>query len=308
MCRLFALHADRPVTARFWLLDAPYSLAHQSQFNADGTGIGWFDDEGAPHVQKRPVAAHSSSRYARIASDLRSRAMIAHVRNSSGTANELVNTHPFLMDGIIVAHNGVLRVTDELRGRVRELGAGHLVEGATDSEWLAALIAGETSAAGGDLHAGLISAITWVLERVPVYSLNLVVARDEHLYALRLPETNELWVRDRPAGGRNDDALHQASDTLRATSAELRDVRSVVIASEPMDDSDQWRLLGDGELLHVSPSGEVVSETPFPQPAHRLGIEDLGLSEAASQAHVAEAKERAERRAKLAGTGSRRAA
>ncbi|PWH06131.1 class II glutamine amidotransferase [Brachybacterium endophyticum] len=298
MCRLFALHADRPVTARFWLLDAPYSLVHQSQFNADGTGIGWFDDEGAPHVLKRPVAAHSSARYARIASDLRSQAMIAHVRNSSGTANELANTHPFLMDDIVIAHNGVLRVTDGLRARVRELGAERLVEGETDSEWLAALITGETAVHEGNLHDGLVAAVTWVLANVPVYSLNLVAAREEHLYALRLPETNELWVRDRPAGGRHADGLEQSSDTLRATSDELREVRSVVIASEPMDDSDQWRLLADGELLHVSPTGEVGSEMPFEAPAHRLGIEDLGLSEAASQAHAAEAEARDARRSR----------
>ena len=40
MCRLLALHSDQPITADFWLLDAPYSLLHQSRFNADGTGLG----------------------------------------------------------------------------------------------------------------------------------------------------------------------------------------------------------------------------------------------------------------------------
>ena len=43
MCRLLALHSDQPITADFWLLDAPYSLLRQSRFNADGTGLGWID-------------------------------------------------------------------------------------------------------------------------------------------------------------------------------------------------------------------------------------------------------------------------
>lgn len=302
MCRLFALHADRPITAQFWLVDAPYSLSHQSQFNADGTGIGWFGEDGTPHVVKRPVAAHSSSRYAHLASELRSRAIVAHVRNSSGTANELCNTHPFLIDGIVLAHNGVVRVNEEMRERVRALrGAsdGGAIEGDTDSEWLAALIAGETARHDGDLEAGLIAAISWVLANAPVYSLNLIAAKDEHLFALRLPETNELWVRDRPAGGRDDAPLHQRSETLETTSEDLREVRSIVVASEPMDDSPDWRLLESGELLHITPDGAMRAQMPFDAPREQLVLEDLGLSEAASQAHAAEAAAREERRRRL---------
>jgi len=40
MCRLFALHAgERDVAAEFWLLDAPTSIARQSERNADGYGL-----------------------------------------------------------------------------------------------------------------------------------------------------------------------------------------------------------------------------------------------------------------------------
>src|SRR5690625_2163374 len=53
MCRLFALRSDQPVTADLWLLDAPYSLLHQSRFNADGTGLGWIDERGQARLRKR---------------------------------------------------------------------------------------------------------------------------------------------------------------------------------------------------------------------------------------------------------------
>lgn len=305
MCRLFALAADHPVTSRFWLLDAPYSLRSQSRFNADGTGLGWIDETGTASVAKREVAAYDSAHFADAAATLTARTMIAHIRLSSGTTNTRENTHPFLMNGIIAAHNGVLRVTPALRDRVRALGTADLVRGATDSEWLVALVAGEaarieseapdTADPGRVLRDAVVAAVSWVAAHVPVYSLNLLVARDHHLFALRLPAANELWVLDRPAGEGEAQALDQASDTLRARSDDLRRVHSVVIASEPMDDDQHWHLLDVGELVHVDPDGQVTSESPFPPLAHPLRLEDLGLSAAASQAHAAQARAHADR-------------
>ena len=58
MCRLFGLSAGAaPVTATFWLLDAPDSLRAQSHREPDGTGLGWFDPAGRPHIAKQPIAA-----------------------------------------------------------------------------------------------------------------------------------------------------------------------------------------------------------------------------------------------------------
>lgn len=298
MCRLFALHADQPVTAKFWLLDAPYSLRSQSRFNADGTGIGYIDESGVPRVRKRPVAAHASEAFVHAAETVRARTIVAHLRLSSGTRHTVENTHPFLMDGIILAHNGVLEVTQKMRRRVSRLGAARHVHGTTDSEWLAALIAGETAAHAGDLRAGLVAAITWVARHVPVYSVNLLVARDDELYALRLPETNELWVLER--SGRTDRGpLDQASDSLHARSEDLGEVGSVVIASEPMDEDPAWRLLAPGELLSVGADGRVRSAEPFPPLAHPLQLEDLNLSAATSQMHAAQDRALAERRARI---------
>ena len=47
MCRLLGLNAGRePVSASFWLVDAPDSLEVQSHRNVDGSGIGFFDPAG----------------------------------------------------------------------------------------------------------------------------------------------------------------------------------------------------------------------------------------------------------------------
>ena len=301
MCRLLALHSDQPITADFWLLDAPYSLLRQSRFNADGTGLGWIDEHGTPQVAKKPVAAYASERFGRIATALRSRAMIAHVRLSSGTGHCEENTHPFLQDGILSAHNGVLEVTGQMRDRVRELGAAHHVQGTTDSEWMAALITGEVAAHDGDLRDGVVAALDWIARNVPVYSVNVLVLKGEELIAVRLPATNELWVLEREAAAAQPrEALEQSSATLRTRSEDLAGIGSVVIASEPMDDDPAWRLMDSGELLHLTTDGAITSERPFGALAQPLALEDLGLSAAASQAHAAQDLAQQERRRRLA--------
>lgn len=301
MCRLFALHSDQPVTADLWLLDAPYSLLRQSRFNADGTGLGWIDEGGRAQIRKRPVAAFESEAFTQVATALRSRSMIAHLRLSSGTEHCADNTHPFLQDGIVSAHNGVLVVTEEMEERVRELGAAHHVQGSTDSEWMAALITGEVAAHGGTLRAGVVAALSWIIAHVPVYSVNLLVMKDEELIAVRLPATNELWVLERIATREAPrEALEQSSDSLRAHSEDLRVAGSVVVASEPMDDDPAWRLMDSGELIHLGADGALHSEHPFGPLAHALSIEDLGLSAAASQAHAAQARAHEQRRHALA--------
>ena len=302
MCRLFALHANQPVTAQLWLMDAPYSLVNQSRFNADGTGLAWLDeDTGQAQVRKRPIAAYESERFGRIAEQVRTRSMIAHVRLSSGTVHTPENTHPFVQDGIVTAHNGVLEVTEEMKARVRELGADHHVHGSTDSEWMAALVTGEVAAHGDDLREGVTAALDWITRHVPVYSVNLLAQRGGELIAVRLPATNELWVLERAAtSAAPREALDQHSDSLRVDSQDLRDVRSVVIASEPMDEDPDWRLMDSGELLHIDADGTLTSHRPFGPLARALTIDELGISAAASQAHAAQAREHEQRRRRLA--------
>ncbi len=99
MCRLFGLHAGKPVDAEFWLLEAPDSLAAQSHRNPDGAGIGTFGPDGRPEVSKQPIAAWQDTDFARAARRLRGTTFVAHVRYASTGAHTMANTHPFLQDG-----------------------------------------------------------------------------------------------------------------------------------------------------------------------------------------------------------------
>src|SRR5712691_11074509 len=109
MCRLFGLiAAPHRVHARFWLLQASDSMVEQSHRNADGTGLAYFDPDGAPVVDKEPVAAYEDSAFAREVKHVSATTFIVHVRLAStgGLARE--NTHPFAIDGRIMAHNGAI--------------------------------------------------------------------------------------------------------------------------------------------------------------------------------------------------------
>ena len=285
MCRLFGLHAGTPVDAEFWLIDAPDSLAAQSHRNPDGAGVGAFGAGGRPEVSKQPIAAWQDTEFARTARHLRGTTFVAHVRYASTGAHTVANTHPFLQDGRLFAHNGVVQGLPDLDRRLTELGTADLVHGETDSERVFALITGETRGHGGDLGRGITAAIGWIAGHLPVYAVNLVLATPTDLWALRYPATHELYVLDRPAGGTGAGAaLEVRTSRIHARSPHLAAQPSVVVASERMDDDAAWRPLEPGELLHAGPDLRIHRSAPFPrEPRHLLQVSDLDSAAAASQ-------------------------
>ncbi len=271
MCRLFGLHAgSTPVTATFWLVDAPDSLSRQSHRNPDGAGIGTFDPSGRPVVDKQPLAAWQDTEFVSAARELHSPTFLAHVRYATTGDVSLNNTHPFVQHGRLFAHNGLVQDLGALDARLERLGAANLVHGETDSERLFALITAETTR-HGNVTEGLMAAIGWVTDHLPVYSLNLVLATAGDLWALRYPATHDLFVLDRPAGAADEGvALDARTTRIHARSEHLASRASLVIATEPMDADPGWRLLDPGELLHVDAGLSVETGTPFPERPRRL--------------------------------------
>jgi predicted glutamine amidotransferase len=282
MCRLFGLHAGRRVvTATFWLLEAPDNLVEQSKRNPDGTGIGVFEADGKPVVYKQPMAAWQDSQFATEAHDLTGTTFIAHVRYSSSAALEVRNTHPFLQDDRIFAHNGVVTGLDVVDARLRELGVDDLVHGDTDSERIFALITACIRRSDGDVGTGIVDAVGWLAETVPIFAVNMLLSTATDMWALRYPETHELYLLDRRDV--DDRRLRMRSDRITALSEHLTSDASVLFASEPMDDAD-WQLLAPGELVHVDADLQIDRRIALPDPPkHQLRHEDLTAQAAASQ-------------------------
>lgn len=284
MCRLFGMHVgSSPLPATFWLLEAPDSLAAQSRRNPDGAGIGCFTGQGTPVLDKAPRSAWADPAFNLAARELTGTTFVAHVRYASTGGLTTANTHPFLQQGRLFAHNGVVTDLDRLDAHLAEMGVGSVVDGQTDSERVFALITAETAQHGGAVEAGLVAAVRWIADTLPVYSLNLVLATATDLWALRYPATHELHVLERPAGGHSSTGRLEGHTTrISARAAGLSARPAVIVASERMDD-DGWRLLEPGELLHVSTDLTVSSSAPFDQPKHQLQLSDLDRATTTSQ-------------------------
>ncbi|MDD4867595.1 MAG: class II glutamine amidotransferase, partial [Mycobacterium sp.] len=189
MCRLFGLHAGTQVcTATFWLLAAPDSLAKQSRTNPDGTGLGVFDARGEPELRKRPMAAWEDADFATEAHEMTGTTFLAHVRYATTGSLDVRNTHPFLQDDRMFAHNGVVEGLEVLDRRLGEVGTGDLVQGESDSERVFAQITGSIRDRDGDVTAGLVDAVRWLAANLPVYAVNVLLSTATDMWALRYPQ------------------------------------------------------------------------------------------------------------------------
>jgi predicted glutamine amidotransferase len=277
----------REVEATFWLLDAPASLILLSESQPDGVGIGTFAADGSPSIWRKPVAANRSETFIALAGshDVRSRTFLAHIRHATAAEPSMDNTHPFEQNGRMFAHNGIVGGLPELRRRLGDY--AELVRGDTDSEHFFTLITKRIDESGGDVGAGITAAAREFAAELPLYSLNMLLTTPTDVWALRYPESNELWILERSLGGidpgRGFDE-RSASGIMRVQSGELSILPATVIASERMDSSDGWRLLESGELVNVDADLRVTSTTAVPDPPQNLiDLRELGRQAALAQ-------------------------
>ena len=192
---------------------------------------------------------------------------VSHIRYATTGERTTENTHPFAMDGMLFAHNGMIRDLEALEAEVgRDM---RFVGGDTDSERYFALIAKEIRARAS-IGAGISAAVGWIARNLPLYSINFVLATADELWAFRYPETNRLFVLARGAGGGHGRDLHQVSGTLRVHVPDLHRHPSVVVASEPLDDTLGWRPLESGELVRVRSDLSIRSSIVVDSPPARL--------------------------------------
>ena len=235
-------------------------------------------------MHKQPIAAWEDAEFATEAHDLTGTTFVAHVRYATTGSHDVVNTHPFLQDDRIFAHNGVVEGLDVLDERLRELGTADLVLGQTDSERVFALITASIRARGGDVHRrsgrrhGLAGRTTCRSTRSTCCS-----ARPPTCGHCATRSPNELYVSDRRKTP-SDHRFHLRTNRIRADSDHLRSRPSVVFATEPMDDDPRWRLFEPGELVHVDSALQITSDLVLPDPPrHQLRPEDLNAAAQAAQ-------------------------
>ena len=136
-CAAFGINAGTTqVHVDYWLVDAPDSILTESHRNPDGTGIGWFAQGPTAHIDKQPVSAFTDSGFSGDAKTVTARTLITHIRAATTGHDALENTHPFVVDGLVVAHNGGFGDLPAVQAQLGDL--MHQVHGDTDSERYAA--------------------------------------------------------------------------------------------------------------------------------------------------------------------------
>jgi len=277
MCRWIAYYGN-PIRPRTLLYDTAHGLVEQSRRdrlagghpNADGFGLGWYDELGdGPGVYRNTLPAWGDRNLRDLADHIRSPLFLGHVRAATGTPVEQSNCHPFRHGNWLFQHNGFIEQHLELR---RELllavdpSLFPAIDGTTDSQLLffLALTFGLEDDPIGALErmAGFVEDAGRSHGIAEPLQMTVAVSDGRRLYAARYasgPVVNSLFVSE---DARSIRALYPDDERLALFSDESR-----VIVSEPLGDLPGiWREVPAGTALIVQPGEDL--EVPF-RPAVR---------------------------------------
>lgn len=275
MCRWLA-YSGNPIRPELLLHDAKYSLVQQSRRdrlaggypNADGFGLGWYDDRDVPGLYRSIAPAWGDRNLRELAGHIESRLFLAHVRAATGTPVEQTNCHPFRHGRWLFVHNGY--IDDYVRLR-RELllavdpGLFPSIEGTTDSELMFHLAL--TFGLQEEPLAAL-ERMAWFVEETgrrhgvaEPLQMTVGLSDGERVYAARYasgPVVNSLYVTADARAVRllypEDERFWHVGDDARA------------VVSEPLGDlPGLWHEMPSGFALVVQAGAD--QEVPFtPRP------------------------------------------
>lgn len=240
MCRHLA-YLGAPVSPAELMFAAPHALLVQSyapldmrgggSVNADGFGLGWYPEPGAPPQRyRRREPLWTDQTLPALAASVRTRAFVAAVRNgTTGMPVTEAAAAPFTEGRWLFSHNGVVRGwPGSMRGLAGRLDVTELftLEAPTDSALLWALLRARLRAGEEPLEAvtGLVREVEAV---APGSRLNLLLTDGELLVGTAW--THALSVRRAETG--------------------------VVLASEPCDPDPAWTAVPDHHAVRVTAAG-----------------------------------------------------
>jgi len=271
MCRLLGIVASELTEFGIVLTEAPRCLATLSRDHPDGWGIAIHHASGDRTRVDEPWRLHrgtapagEDSRFHDLAARSSGHLMVAHVRQKTVGPTRLENTHPFVRDGWVFAHNGTIREQDAIRARcsgrrLRE------ITGDTDSElffaYLLTRLDERRLLRPDDEHARtavteLVAELTAELRAARIGAFNFLLSDGQTTYAHRFGRS--LFVLERGPS----DPVRQRRDVGAGAAVMTRWTarrRAVFIASERITD-EPWREIPDGTLLRIerSPSPRIV--------------------------------------------------
>lgn len=251
MCRLLGVVSTAPIA----VADAVGAhvlkdFVALTKIHGDGWGIAHVGHAGqAPRVEVSAGSALDDPAFVAATCDHRYAASMVHLRwATTGLAVQRENSHPFLADGIAMAHNGSVKPTAAL-DKLLDPSIAATLAGTTDSERYFALIRQHRRGAP-DLAEAVRRAVAQLRELYPDASLNALVLGEDQLIAVhaharsRLPDEDieEITAAELPAEHLEDYfALRWAR----------RDERTLIVGSTGFGDLD-WQPLPPESVTAIS--------------------------------------------------------
>jgi glutamine amidotransferase len=272
------------------LTEAPRCLATLSREHPDGWGIAIHKASNGTggaeldstrslrtlaedpwQTHKGITPAGEDSRFHELAARSRGHLLIAHIRQKTVGPTRLENTHPFVNDGWVFAHNGTIQHQDALRARcsgrrLRE------ITGDTDSELFFAyvltrldehaLVRLEDDGAR-DRVTALMHELTAELRALRIGAFNFVLSDGQTTFAHRFGRSLFVLERGPTDPVREIRPVDPGAAIMTKWTARRQ---AVFIASERITD-EPWREIDDGTLLRIerTPTPRIIASTSATQ-------------------------------------------
>lgn len=270
MCQLLGISSQQPVNPR-WLLADFFQRGGATAQHKDGWGIASFDQQQHVQIIKSLSAASQcdlAEKY--LASGLRSKSFVAHIRKATYGQVTIDNTHPFkrsfLGQDWVFSHNG------DLHGYHPEPNPLFQAEGDTDSERAFCHLLSRITQHYASYHPrldALLTQIKRVSDEISRFgSFNFILANNEVMIAYA--STELYWtVRQQPL---TQLALVDSNKPLRFK-ADSNTNSTIIVATKPLTKGEVWYPMGRGEIILFS-QGELKIRCFNPADTHQIQLEN----------------------------------
>jgi predicted glutamine amidotransferase len=197
MCRLLGVVSAAPISVSDAVgAHVLKDFVALTKVHGDGWGIADVDSPGAdPQVEVSAGSALDDPAFRAAVEDRRSSASMVHLRwATNGLAVQPQNSHPFVVGGVAMAHNGSIKPTGPLDDLI-EPGVAASLRGTTDSERYFGVIR-QHRRSSPDLVEAVRRAVAQLRALYPEASLNALVLGEGQLVAVHAHARSQLPAED----------------------------------------------------------------------------------------------------------------
>jgi predicted glutamine amidotransferase len=197
MCRLLGVVSANPISIADAVgEDVLKDFVALTKIHGDGWGVAVADHLGdTPHVQVSAGSALDDPEFTSATHSLRSVAALVHLRwATNGLAVEPQNSHPFVADGLAMAHNGSIKPMALLDDLIEPSFAASL-RGTTDSERYFAIVRQHRRTAP-TLAEAVRRAVAQLRQIYPDASLNALILGEDQVVVVHAHARSRLLDED----------------------------------------------------------------------------------------------------------------